>query len=345
MRITPVATGASNGQSVGQASVTSGHTSAERIASAKSVGAGNGPMRMSQSETPIDERLSHRQQSIRSMTMKTDFSPDRFNLVPEASTDPQLQNSSAISALNEEVAIEDTKPLSPQFAALAKQRRALQVKERELADRERAMQGRASTGDGSDLAAQLKSQPLRTMQEQGILTPEFYNSLTEYLVSGQSGINPEVQALKEKIESLEQGINKNFEQRDNQAEESALTEMLYEAEDLAKDGDTYEMIRSKDAYDRVLRHIHKTYKETGRIVPTHEAMNLIETQLLSEAEAWYNIPKVQNRFVPQMPQQMQPQSQFRPPTLMKTLTNRDTAQPAIDRRTRMLLAATGQLRR
>lgn len=336
MKITPVAPG---GQNYGNVQLNEGHTSPDRLASAKSVAMGESPMRMTESDTPVDPQVA-RINKHRSIKMRVNQTP---GVIPEQVQSETIaapqETQSAKTEASETAASEVTKPLSSQAAAFAKARRALQVKERELVQREQALK---SAPQGTDIGARLKAEPLRVLQEQGALTPEFYNSLTEFIVSGQSGINPELQGLKDKIASLEKGIQENFTSRDAQAEESALIEMLYEAEELAKEGEDYQMIRDEDAYDQVLRRIYDHYKKTGRVLDVKSVMDDVENQLITRAERYFKVPKLQSRY---QPPQTQQQPQLRQPQ-MRTLTNRDSAPPPpMDRRTRALMAAMGQLKR
>ena len=341
MKITPVMTGGMPGQNLG--AVSTERTSPDRIAAAKAIAIGEMPVTMTESDTPTDPQLRRMQETRRKIKMRTQqttgYIPEEDMQAPqELQSTPESVISKPIEG-NEEV-VEATKPLAPQAAALARERRALQ-RERQLFEQEKARQGQSTTDGDQGLTARLKSQPLSVLQELGALTPEFYQAMTEYLTTGQSGINPEIQALKDEIKSLKEGVDKRFVDTETQAEESALTEMLFEAEALAKDGEAYDLIRRKDAFYRVLRHVYSTYKKTGRVVDVRDAMNHIESQLEKEAEFYFEVPKLKTKF---QPQQLPPVQQQQP-RQMRTLTNRDTAVPPMDRRTRALLAATGQLKR
>lgn len=294
-------------------------------------------------ETTGDEQADRVKPNVRSIKMRTQVSTDR-EMPPEANLEEQVVTEkvegealSSTSESNEQATVEATQPLSPQFAALAKQKRALQVKERELADREKALQTGSVTDNAPDLIARLKSQPLSVLQEHGVT----YDQLTEAILSEQNGIHPEIQALKAELKALKEGVDKTFITKEEQAEEAALTEMLFEAEGLAKEGEAYEMIREQNAYDQVLRLIHKTYKETGRVLDTAEAMETIEVKLLQDAEKLARIKKVQSRIAPEPIQPLQQQQNKQ----MRTLTARDTAKPQMDRRARALAAFQGTLKR
>lgn len=335
MKITPVA----QGGNTNHGNIELGRTaSAEKLAAAKAIAAGESPMRITESDTPVDPQVRRAQESVRKIKMKTQRSPERYL---EEAMEPVAQEASPQSAIPDaeveaNATIEDTKPLSPQFAALAKQRRALQVKERELADREKALQSDPTKIDGSELIARLKSQPLSVLQEHGVT----YDQLTDAILNNQDGLNPEIQALKAEIKALKEGVDQKFVSREEQAEEAALTEMLGQAESLAKDGDAYEMIRERNAYDQVLRLIHKTYKDTGRVLDVSEAMNTVETQLLEEAVKQASINKVRGKLTP-TPQPQQQQGQ----RVMKTLTNRDGASVPMSAKARAVAAFRGELKR
>ena len=155
MKITPLASNA-----VGSPSSNihgSAEAGSDRVARAKAIAAGQDhQINVMPSDTPQD-----RAPDVRRITMKTNASPDREIVSTEAlaTEEPAMADDSATPPV-----VEDTLPLSPQFAALAKQRRALKAKEREIADREKALESSVSSGTAEDLVARLKSQPLSVLQ-------------------------------------------------------------------------------------------------------------------------------------------------------------------------------------
>lgn len=346
MKITPVA------QSSGQPGESLTSTNVGRTADpmklerARAIARGEKVPDISQTTDPQANRI----QDVRKLKMKTNYSTDRdippVEAATEAAPTPAAEAAEAESSTSdttEQATLEVTEPLSPQFAALAKQKRALQVKERELLEREKALSERGTAPQSDELLNRLKSEPLSVLQEYGVLTPDFYNSFTEFLVSGNGQINPEVQALKAEIKAIKEGVEKNFQTREEQAEEAALTEMLYEAERLAKEGDDFEMVRTEEAYDQVLRLIHKTYKDTGRVMDVREALEAVENRLFARAEKLASTNKLKSKFAPQL-ETPQLQSQQRPQG-MRTLTARDTATPVSDRRARAIAAFQGMMKR
>lgn len=258
---------------------------------------------------------------MRSFKMNTNATPEGLEPQPgEPSTSPQDGAGSEV-----------TQPLSPQMAAIAKQRRALQVKEREIAQREQALKSQPS---GIDLA-QLKSDPLGTLLANGVT----YEQLTEAVLANQA--NPEIAALQAKIKELEEGVQKTFTDRDAQQEQQVLAEMKREATALVAQGDTYELVRTHKAVPSVIELIHRTYKESGEVMAVPEALRLVEEQLLEDSLKYAGLKKVQERLAPPPAPVPPPQSQRQ----TRTLTNRDTAQVPMSRTQRALAAFNGTLRR
>jgi hypothetical protein len=224
---------------------------------------------------------------------------------------------------------EATGPLSPQFAALAKQRRALQVKERELQEREKSL---SSSGQGSIPLDRLKSEPLRVLLESGVT----YEQLTEEILKNQG--NPEINTLKAEINSLKEGVDKRFNEREQQAEQQVLNEMRQEASKLVAANDDFELIRETDSLSDVMKLIEQTYRKSGEVLDVKEACQLVEDELLKEAQKLAKLKKLQSQHA-QIQQQLQPQRGFR------TLTNRDTATPPMSAKQRALAAFRGELKR
>lgn len=322
MKISPLS---SPGQNLG--SVDIGRTANPiKMERARAIARGE---RVPDQEEPEAEIIKH---NVRSIKMRTNHSTDREESPEEAIEEA----ASSTPESSEQAVIEDTKPLSPQFAALAKQRRALQVKERELADREKALASKPATEGGEDLIARLKSKPLSVLQEYGVT----YDQLTEAILSGQNGLSPEIQELKAELKALKEGVDKTLVDRDTQAEQAALSEMRKEAELLAKDGDSFELVRETQSLPQVMDLIHRTYKQTGEVLDVSEAMQLVEDELIKESMKLASLKKVQNKIAPPSVQPLQPQQQRQ----MRTLTARDTATASLSRRARALAAFNGTLK-
>lgn len=315
----------------------------DKISRAKAIAAGETPV-----EASGNQQADRVQQSIKKIKMRTQVSPDRQESSPEVllealSVAQETPESPISDPIEETQAAEETKPLSPQFAALAKAKRALQVKERELVQREEALKAQNPAGN-EDLIAKLKANPLSVLQEAGVS----YDQLTEAILSNQSGNSPELASLKLEIKALKEGLDKQFSERDELAEKQVLTQMKREADLLVADGEQFEAIREAKAQQAVVDLIHRTWKETGEVMEVSEAAELVENQLIDEALPFARIKKIQSRLSPAQ-EQAQQEQQIQAPKpntkVMRTLTNRDGARPITDRRARAMAAFNGLLKR
>jgi hypothetical protein len=327
MKVSPIPQGNNLGN------VQTSAPSPDKVAAAKAAFNGESPTTITKSDTYMDPQAIRTQESIRKIKLRTNQTPAGREYVPEQQE--SSEGPIGDTTVQTQATTEDTKPLSPQFAALARQKRALQVKERELADRERAMQSQTPTNGAEDVIARLKSQPLSVLQEYGVT----YDQLTEAILANQSGINPEIQALKAELKALKEGVDKTFSDKDAQAVSQVLAEMRREADTLSKQGDAYEMVRETASVPQVIELIHRTYKQTGEILEVSEAMQLVEDELINETMKIANINKIKSKFVTNEQPQQEPEQT--PRGTMRTLTNRDNARPTLDRKARALAAFHG----
>lgn len=347
MKISPVATGAPAPQTQ---DINIAGASVSRKEAAKA--AFLGQAKVAESDTPINEQVAAARANIRKIKMRTNVSPDRPIETEVNQAEPGQENSYAQNVTDQEPApdngishdssdaepvTEVTKPLSPQFAALARQRRALQLKEREIADRERALAS-SSPKESVDVLGRLKSNPLAVLQEAGVT----YDQLTEAILANPS--NPDLQAIRDELKATKEEFSKTLTERDAQTEREALAEMRRNTNRLVAEGDDFEMIRETGSQADVVKLIHQVYKSEGVVLDEAEAATLVEEQLLKEAEKIARIKKLQSRLAP-APSEPANQTQFNQPRQMTTLTNRDNARAVLSRRDRAIAAALGQLRR
>lgn len=244
-----------------------------------------------------------------------------------------LQSTNNSGGEETEPKVEATKELSPEMAQLAKQRRILQMKQKEIEAREKALSNPRDSAGGVDLD-RLKSEPLSVLMENGIT----FEQLTEAILNSQG--NSEISSLKSKIESLEKGIEQKFIEQNAQAEQQVLAEMRKEAHNLAR-SDEFELIREMRHVPDVMRLIEKTYRKTGEVLEVREAMSLFEAELLKDAQRITKFKKLSHM---QTPQQQTPPQQ-RQYTGMRTLTNRDTASVPMSAKARAMAAFYGNLKR
>jgi len=335
MKITPIA-----GSGLPQANGAQATISPERLERAKAIAAGQEPIEevpQGTGNAEVDKLNARR------IKMKTNVSTNRHEVIDE--TTPEVVPEIPPVHANEPAeVVEETKPLSPQFAALVKAKRALQVKEREIAQREAALKNQAPAGN-EDLIAKLKANPLSVMLENGVT----YDQLTEAIIAQQSGNTPEMLSLKAELAALKEHIGNEFTTRDQVAEQQVLSQIEKDIIQTVKENPgEYEAIREAKAEKQVKELIHRTFKKTGEVLDTQQAIELVENQLIDEALPFAKLSKVQKRLTPAQAAQVEAQlpSTPKPGTkIMRTLTNRDTASPIMDKRARAIAAMQGTLKK
>jgi hypothetical protein len=342
MKVTPIRQGTAaiistpNGQSA----------SPEKIARAKAIVAGE------PAPTPAEQRPETTTEKLRKIRMKTNVTPGprEFPSGPvEAAPAPAaadiIDNVEPVPA-----AAEVTQPLSPQYAALAKQKRALQLKESALAAREEALkQSSDSTTDAKSLVERMKADPLGLLLENGVT----YDQLTQEVLKGMEGGGPaltrveselrkELKSLKEAFDAQAKAQTENW----TQAQTQELARMQKQAEQIIASDDAYQMIRDTKSQAEVSKLIKRVFNEEGEVLEVKDALDLLENDLLEESLKYARIEKVQRALkpepVPQAVPPVEPQDGVRRQT-MRTLTNRDSVyQAPTSRRERMLAAALGK---
>lgn len=265
--------------------------------------------------------------AVRAMRMTTQATPLRG--------EPPVAQDSHILADNEEessAVVEETQPISPQLAALARQRRSLQVKERELLDREKALEAK-SQGSDSIPRARLKSETLKVLQEAGVT----YDDLTAAILAGQG--NPEMDALRAELNALKEGVDKRFTDEKTQERQAVVAEMRSEATELANQGDDFEMVREFGSVPDVIRLIETVYDQEGKLLSVKEAMQLVEDELFGRNQKLLQLKKMQGLVNPQAPAAPQARQG------MRTLSNKHTASVPSSAKERALAAFYGTLKK
>lgn len=276
-------------------------------------------------------------QKVRSMTLNTNATPGRVQAAKEAAPAAEELSNSTVSSDAAAAATEETKPLSPQLAALARERRALQVMKRDLEAKAKLLEEQSSTDDKFVLdKAELKTKGLRKMLESGLT----FEDLTQQVMDYQNGVNPQIHELEAKIAALEAGIDKKLLDRDSQSEQQTLVQIERDMQEIVNADDRFELVKAEKATKQATEYLHAHYKKTGELLDHEVALQKVEDWLLKDALRYGQIKKVQSHFAPPAPE-MPPQSQ-RP---MRTLTNRDTANVPLDRKARAIAAFTGTLKK
>lgn len=290
---------------------------------------------------PIEEdkakKLANQLQTI---TMNTNKTVLRDGLPPESSSESQIiptdelaKPDSGISdtTVQANEVSEATQPISPQLAALARERRALQVEKKALVDREKSIADEAR----AQIISQLKVKPLGLMQEHGVT----YDQLTQELLGNQ--INPEVEALKAEIKALKEGVDEKFSASETKHNEQNVHYVANKLDALLDQNDEFELLKEADGKVEIVSRIIDHYEKTGVERNVADVAKEYQEELYAELARYAKLKQVQGRLMPTEPLQPQPQTQQG----MRTLTNKDTARPQMDRKQRAILAMQGQLKR
>lgn len=269
-------------------------------------------------------------QNFRALKMRTNANPTDYSRPEEEDPKQTLANS---PTNDQAMVVEDTQPISPQFAALAKQRRVLQEKERALAERERALENQSGQGD-SIAIARLRSEPLNVLLEAGVT----YEDLTQAILNNQG--NSELISLRQDFKTHKEEVQNLIREKEEAAERNALDQMGMEAKELVDNTDDFELIRSLGHLPDVTRLIKAYWDAERKIMPVKEACQLIEEKLFEDAQKVAGLQKVQSSFA----------SSAQAPTLqqqpgLRTLTNRDTATVPMSAKQRAIAVFNGTMKR
>lgn len=341
MKVSPLA----QGTGVPAQSPVSQTTGPARLERAKAIASGEAPP-----EQSGDMQADRAQASINRIRMQTQRSTNRHEQpmteeqhvvedIPQPDTNELAQET------------EDTRPLSPQFAALARQKRALQIERADIAKQRAELEQKASVNSEEYVSkAELLANPLKVF-EAGVT----YDQLTEAILNNQSTpVDP--QKLRNEIkEDLLKELNGQFLTRDQQAEQQVLNDIRREVLSMTADGDDFEAIRDERAQDQVVKLVHKVYKEgwdemnfpPGYVLDTREAAQIVEDYFIDESfRKASGYKKVQSRLTPAQEAKASQIQAPKPGTkIMRTLTNRDSASPVMDKRARAIAAMQGTLKR
>jgi hypothetical protein len=212
----------------------------------------------------------------------------------------QAQKNDAGAQLNNNVEATETtqeateKPVSPQFAALAKQERQIRKARIELKAQQEALKAQQASFVSKDL---LKTDPLKALSEAGIS----YEKLTE-LQLGQVAPDPNQQLL-DKIAALEAklaSVDEQFTKRDTQAYDAALNQIRNDVKLLVDSDATFETIKATGETETVVELIRKVFDAEGTILSVEEAARLVEDKLLDrkldEVKRLSNLSKIKSRL-------------------------------------------------
>jgi hypothetical protein len=119
--------------------------------------------------------------------------------------------------------------------------------------------------------------------------------------------------------------------------------MRREADRLVAEGSDFELVRAAGYANKAIELIDRIYTESNgeKILDVHEALEQIENELLNDNLKFAKLEKIRSHLGNEA---HLPTTQTTQSSGMRTLTNRDGARPVMDKRSRALAAALGQLK-
>lgn len=332
MRITPVAAS----QPIVNAN--EGHTATpDKLARAKAIASGQEPTQRAQVQATIPTETP---QKI--ITMRT----QRSTNLPIKAEAPPTAEESAIPAHGEPVtqAPEATTPEDPQFAALAKAKRTLQAREREIQAREDALKtSPAVSQPGGYTKEQIQANALSILREAGVtneqLTDQILNESQSY-GPGFTKLEAELKAIKESLDTQ----SKTAVDREAQAEKQVLDLVRQDVDAVIAQGDDFEAVRESGYAPKVVELMHKVFKTEGKLLDASEAAEMIENQIIEDSLKFARLKKVQSRINPAPVEPPAAKPSVSNVKIMRTLTNRDGVSSVMGRRERAIAAAEGRLK-
>ena len=324
-----------------------GHSAgADRISRAKAAMTGQ-PI----GETPtLEQAIEKSKQNLKTIKMHTQRSVNRHG-DPIADTPVETEIVSTLDNVEQtQKSTEATEPMSPQYAALAKAKRALQAKEREIQVREAALKSNTTetqtVGYSKD---QIKANALGILREAGVTNDDLTDAIIKEsndFGPGYSKLETEIKAMKETLDAQ----SKTATEQEQAVEKQVLAQVRRDVDQVVSQSDEYEAVVRAKAQDSVVKLIHTVFKngwkdkgyEPGFMMDLEEAIKIVDDQLIEDFAPYATLKKVQSRLNPESVQQ----NLAKPSATktMRTLTNRDGASPTMDKRSRAIAAMEGRLK-
>lgn len=242
---------------------------------------------------------------------------------PEPTADAITEEGNAAEAVKKEEpeikeVSEAEKQFNSKFAALSRREKQMRQMEAQLDSKMRALDERMAKLDQFSapkepekapelpLEYRLKQNPLEVLKSLGL----GYEKLTE-LALNDGKLTPDMQMdlmrqeLDAKYAKELESIKSQLAERDKKAEEQKYADVVNNFKnsisDMVNKNDDYELIRANNAVEVVYDLIESHYNETGNILDTKEAADLVESQLVEEAERLFKLNKLKSKLGVQAP--------------------------------------------
>lgn len=220
----------------------------------------------------------------------------------------------AVEEAKPEQKSEEDKQFASKFAALSRREKEIRQRESQIEQKLRALDEKlakletisapkeAPKAEELPLELRLKKNPLEALQSIGLS----YEKLTQ-LALNDGKLTPEMQLelmrqeLDDKYSKELEKLRSELSEKDKKTEEQKYNDIVMsfknELNSFLKNNDNdYELINANNAADVVFDVIEEHFKETGRIMDNKEAADLVEAQLLEEAERLFKLNKLKSKL-------------------------------------------------
>ena len=315
--------------------------------------------------TNASQASAQNQSQVTPVANPSQISPEELSAISPTSSQPaEIEGQSTTNdSTPSEATKEVEKPISDEYAKLARrekalrakalqQEQALKAKEAEIRAKEEALRAKEAEYQSRYIPKDtLKQDPLAALAELGLS----YDQLTELALNAPKPEDlaraKEIKAMEDKIKALEERQEKSqkaYDDAQTQAYQQAISQIRTETTNLVKSDPNFETINATGSINDVVELIEETFKKDGILLTVEEAATEVENYLVEEAYKLARLSKIQQRLKPAekpaaTPKQTVPQqSQAESKPLMKTLTNSVGVSRPLSARDRAILAFKGE---
>lgn len=279
------------------------------------------------------------------------------------SEEAKVTSSESVESSKAETKTTETeKPLSSEYAVLARKERAIRQREQQLKAREAAIRSQEEAArapkaptpavfDESKYISKdkLAQSPFEALAELGLT----YDQLTEMAMNApkpeQVALQNELKALRDEIKSLKsdnEGTKKSFAEQQTQAYNQAVKQIRDETRSLVRNNPEFETIRGTNSVNDVVDLIEQTFKQDGILLTVEEAATEVENYLVEEAMKLTKLNKIRQRLQPKESSAPATKKSTEEPKQqqLKTLTNAVSSSRPLSAKERAVLAFEGKLK-
>lgn len=185
--------------------------------------------------------------------------------------------------------------LSHRFAQLAKRDKALREERKKLeAERQQLARWR-------DAERLVKDDPLKLLEDLGLSYEQLTEKQFERLTAAEAAKDPlrRIEAVEETIKQAQEQARLRQERAQQAVIDAAIERFQAQIKErVSQQAERFELIEARAAHEDVFRLIEAHFSETKEILPIDQAAQLVEDQLLEEAQALLKAKKLRQLASP-----------------------------------------------